>query len=276
MSTAAALIAAITFSLWTAPVRGGIVAGMYAWRARIGFISPTHRGKVFAFWYNRAPAGVEIIPSFIGFRTSDKSTFESGFERAEQIAEELKNAGCDLIAISGSPPVLLKGLDFERQWRDRLSQKLGIPVVSQMEPHAIALQALGIKRVAIATYYNDELNDAIVRYFARFDIEGIPLGGFQQSAGSKQALYATSLQALDEVSHVDVYRYCKRGFLGLKGRVDGIYINGGGWDALPAIAPLEADLRTKVVFAMAAEMWLAYRTLSIHLPVKDCGALLDV
>ncbi len=62
--------------------------------------------------------------------------------------------------------VLLKGLDFEREWRDRLSQKIGLPVVSQMEPHALALVALGVKRVAIATYYGDELNDAIKRYSA--------------------------------------------------------------------------------------------------------------
>lgn len=247
---------------------------MYAWRARIGFVSPTHRGKVFAFWYRRAPEGVEIIPTFIGFRTSDKKTFESAFERAEQLAVDLKSAGCDIIVVSGSPPVLLKGLDFEREWRDRLSQKLGVPVVTQMEPHALAMQTMGIKRVAIATYYGDELNEAIVAYFRRFDIEGVVLGGFQHAAGRKEALYTTSLQALDDVSDAHVYQYCKRGFLGLSRPVDGIYINGGGWDALPAINPLEADLRTKVVFALAAEMWMTYRKLAIDLPVADCGALL--
>jgi maleate cis-trans isomerase len=247
---------------------------MYAWRARIGLINPTHRGKVFAFWYQRAPDGVEIIPTFIGFRTSDRQTFGGAFERAEQIAQDLKAAGCDLIVVSGTPPVLLKGLDFEREWADRLAQKLGIPVVTQMEPHALALQAMGIRRVAIATYYGDELNDAIIAYFRRFDIEGVVLGGFELAAGQQAALYTTSLQALDDVSHMQVYRYCRRGFLRLNGAVDGIYINGGGWDAVPAVAPLEADLRTKVVFAGAAEMWLAYRTLSIDPRVADCGALL--
>ncbi len=247
---------------------------MFAWRARIGFISPTHRGKVFAFWYDRAPEGVEIIPTFIGFRSSDQKTFEAGFERAGQLAADLKAAGCDLISISGSPPVLLKGLEFEREWRDRLSQKLAIPVVSQMEPHALAMQALGIQRVAIASYYGDELNQAIVRYFGRFDIEGVPLGGFAQASDSREALYTTSLQALDDVSHQQVYRYCKRGVLQLQRPVDGIYINGGGWDALPAINLLEADLRTKVVFAMAAEMWLAYRILHIDPQVTDCGELM--
>lgn len=119
---------------------------MYAWRARIGLINPTHRGKAFAFWYNRMPAGVEIVPTFIGFRSSDRQTFEQGFGRAMQLAEDLKFAGCDIIAISGTLLVLLKGLDFEREfatgWRRRSA------CGDAMEPHALALQAMGIARVA--------------------------------------------------------------------------------------------------------------------------------
>jgi maleate cis-trans isomerase len=246
---------------------------MYAWRARLGLIKPTHRGKGFHFWYDRAPEGVEIVPTFVGFRRSDRQTFENAFERIEQIADDLQAVGCNIITVSGTPPVLLKGLDFEREWGDRLSQKTGLPVVTQMEPHALALLALGIKRVAVATYYGDELNDAIVRYFRRFDIEGIVLGGLQVP-GRQDALYTTSLQALDEVSHMQVYRYCKSGYQSLKQPVDAIYINGGGWDAPPAIDLLEQDLGTKVVFALAAEMWATYRRLAIQTSVADCGALM--
>ena len=246
---------------------------MYAWRARIGLIKPTHRGKSFHFWYKRAPDGVEIVPTFVGFRRSDRQTFENAFERIEQIADDLKAVGCQLISLSGTPPVLLKGLDFEREWRDRLSQKIGLPVVSQMEPHALALVALGVKRVAIATYYGDELNEAIRRYFDRFDIEGVVIGGLSVP-GKSESLYTTSLMALDEVSHMQVYQYCKAGFQAMKPRVDAIYINGGGWDAPPTIDMLERDLGTKVVFALAAEMWAAYQRLAIDPVVGDCGALL--
>jgi maleate cis-trans isomerase len=246
---------------------------MYAWRARIGLIKPTHRGKSFHFWYDHAPAGVEIVPTFVGFRRSDRQTFEKGFERIEEIADDLKAVGCQLISLSGTPPVLLKGLDFEREWRDRLSQKIGLPVISQMEPHALALVALGVKRVALATYYGDELNNAIKRYFARFDIEGIVMGGLSVT-GKEDALYTTSLMALDEVSYMQVYQYCKAGFQAITPKVDAIYINGGGWDAPPAIDMLERDLGTKVVFALAAEMWQAYRRLAIDPVIRDCGVLL--
>jgi maleate cis-trans isomerase len=245
---------------------------MYAWRARIGLIKPTHRGKGFHFWYDRAPDGVEIVPTFVGFRRSDRQTFENAFERIEQIADDLKAVGCQIVAVSGTPPVLLKGLDFEREWGDRLSQRIGLPVVTQMEPHALALVALGVKRVALATYYGDELNNAIVRYFARFDIEGILMGGLS-IPGQRDALYTTSLRALDEVSYMQVYQYCKAGYQAIKPPVDAIYINGGGWDAPPAINMLERDLGTKVVFALAAEMWATYRWLAIDPQIGDCGAL---
>jgi len=127
--------------------------------------------------------------------------------------------------------------------------------------------------VGIATYYNDELNQAILDYFARFDIEGVLFGGYSLT-GQTEALYATPMLALDEVSQVQVYQYCKRGFLGLNGKVDGIYINGGGWDATPAIVALEKDLNTKVVFALTAEMWLTYKKMAISNSQLDCGALL--
>ena len=37
---------------------------------------------------------------------------------------------------------------------------------------------------------------------------------------------------------------------------------------------LERDLKTKVVFALAAEMWAAYQRLGIDPIIEDCGVLL--
>ena len=247
---------------------------MYAWRARIGLIKPTHRGKTFAFWYKHAPEGVEIVPTFIGFRSSQKQSFLQGFERAEQIAMQLKEVGCDIVAVSGTPPFLIKGLDFERQWAQDLSKKVGLPVLTPMEPHAIALKAMGVRRVAVATYYGDELNQAIVDYFENFGIESVVMQGFS-SSGRGEGLYTTSLLALDEVSYMDVYRHCKRGLQKAGASIDAIYINGGGWDAAPAVEMLERDLKVKVIWALAAEMWLTYHMLAISNPLQGCGMLLS-
>jgi maleate cis-trans isomerase len=245
---------------------------MYAWRARIGLIKPTHRGKTFAFWYKYAADGVEIVPTFIGFRSGHKDKFLEGFQRAEEIAVQLKEVGCDIIQLSGTPPFLLKGLDFERQWASDLSKKIGLPVVTAVEPHPIALKAMGVKKVALATYFGDELNQGIVNHFSRFGLESVIMPGFS-GTGQNEALYTTPLLRLDDVSYMDVYRHCKRGVQNLGTSVDAIYINGGGWDAAPAVQLLEDDLKVKVVWAIAAEMWLTYHKLAIDLRLHGCGSL---
>jgi hypothetical protein len=76
------------------------------------------------------------------------------------------------------------------------------------------------------------MNEAIVRYFRRFEIDAVPFGGFR-SGGTEQDLYTTSLSALDAVGNAEVYRYCRDGFARLMRPVDGIYINGGVGMPLP-------------------------------------------
>lgn len=248
---------------------------MTAWRGRIGLIKPTHRAKSFAFWYQNLPVGLECVPTFIGFRSGTRQTFTdaANLQRAEELGAQLREVNCSILTVSGSPPFLLRGAEFEDEWGRKLAQRLGIPVVTAMRPHAIALNTLGAKRVAVATYYRDELNNAIDRYFAGFGIESEIIPGFSLNAQSEE-LYATPLMALDEVSGEHVYRHCKQGVQRCSGRIDALYINGGGWEVAPVLEYLERDLGIPVVWALAAEMWLTYQMLGVSDPIENCGILL--
>src|SRR5262245_21018222 len=108
--------------------RGG--SKMFAWRGRLGLVSPTQRSKAFHYWYKFVPDGVEIVPSYIGFRRGERDQFTAGLDRAVELAHELRDLGCDLVAVSGTPPFLLGGLDFERRWGQDLAARLGVPVIT--------------------------------------------------------------------------------------------------------------------------------------------------
>ncbi len=112
-----------------------------------------------------------------------------------------------------------------------------------------------------------------MNYFSRFGLQSELMPGLSMT-GESSGLYTTSLLALDEVSHMDVYRHCKRALANMP-PVDALYINGGGWDAAPAIDYLERDLKIKVVWALAAEMWLTYHILKIENRVPGGGVLLS-
>jgi maleate cis-trans isomerase len=245
---------------------------MSAVRAKVGLVFPS--AGTIPFWQAHAPEGVELLPAYLGYQVGDRKTFLHGFRRAEELALELRPAGCDIIAVGGTPPSLLAGLDFERQWGQDLSDKLGLPVVTPMESHALALSALGAERVAVATYYGDELNQAIVRYLARFDIEGVPMGGFRLTDQSDE-LYATPMQAQRDITEEQLYEYCRQGLERVGPPIDAIYVNGGGWVVTGSmIDRLERDFGADVIWGPVAEMWLVYWKLDIAHTAAGCGRLL--
>ena len=248
---------------------------MYAWRARIGLVKPTHRGKSFAPWYKTAPEGVEIVPTFVGFRSGTRKGFEGGPDRAEELVRQLAEVGCQAAVVSGSPPFLLHESTFERDFRARLEAELGIHVTTPNEPHALALRAMGAKRVAMATYYTEHLNTAFTNHFRVLGIDAVALDGYQKRPeASDQELYTTPLMTLDTASYLDVYNHVRRELRELDEPVDAVYINGGGWDAARAVEPLEDDLGIPVVWAIAADIWMIYQELGIKLAAPGYGQLL--
>ncbi len=244
---------------------------MYGWRAKIGLIKPTLRGKAFALWYTHAPAGVEILPTYVGYRRGDRATFETGLSRIDELADELVAAGVDAICVSGGPPFLLQGDDFENTWQARLEKRLGLPVIGPLRPHADALRHLGVKRVVVASYYKDDLNDRLSHYLAGHGLEAI-VKPISRNVGDE--LYSVSLKEVESVSWQEVYRHCRSAFAQAK-NPDGIYIHGAGWDAEGAIRPLEDDVGVPVVFGPVAEMWTTYRRIRVKCRAEGIGRLME-
>jgi maleate cis-trans isomerase len=247
------------------------------WRGRIGVVKPNPKSSSVAIWHRYVPPGVEIYPPvFVNYPVRNREDFLGGLERGEALVRELAAAKCDVVSVSGAPPFLLTGgLTVERAWGTRLTSELGIPVLTPLQPSALAMQALGMRRIGIATYFGPELRAALAGLLAEFEIEAT---FFRDPGLAEGELPASSLVALDKASrtlgHDDVYRFCKAEFLAVRAELDGIFINGGAWEALPVIDFLEQDLQTRVVTTKTADMWLAYKVLRVANPVPDCGHLL--
>jgi len=250
--------------------RGGIE--VFAWRGRIGLIQPTHRGKSFHYWYRLAPPGVEIVPTFIGFRRGEREAFERAFDKAEEIAASLVEVGANIIAIGGLPPFALKGYEFDSAWTERISSRLGVPVVTPMQACALALRTLGVRRVALASYFGEELAAALATYFSNFGLDSIVLEGYRRGQES-EGLFSTPLMSLDDVSKEQVYRYCRDAVLPRRSEVDGLFVAGSGWDATPMVEHLESDLGIPVVISLLAQEWLALRRLHVAVPMEGYGSL---
>jgi maleate cis-trans isomerase len=231
---------------------------MYGWRAKIGLIKPTLRGKSFALWFTTAPEGVEILPTYVGYTRGDRDDFDTGLERIAILADELKAAGADVICVSGGPPFLLRGRAFEVAWAAQLESHLGIPVVGPLSPHAAALLALGASRVVTVTYYRDELNAALATYLRECSIETTVAA---YTGDKEEPLYSVPLRDVERLTWMDVYRHVREAVSGTD--AEAIYVHGHGWDAGRAIMPLEIDTGLPVVFGPEAEMVATYRRIGV-------------
>jgi maleate isomerase len=234
---------------------------MYGWRAKIGLIKPTLRGKGFALWFLSAPEGVEILPTYIGYRQAEREDFERGLTRINELADDLRAAGADAICVSGGPPFLLRGRAFELEWTAGLERQVGVPIIGPLQPHAAALVALGIRRVVALTYYRAELNSALADYLQESGLEP-RVAAYPGESGER--LYSVALPDVERLTWVDVYRHARSAVAGSD--AEAIYIHGHGWDAERAIDPLEADLDLPIVFGPAAEMVATYSRLGIKFP----------
>jgi maleate cis-trans isomerase len=236
-------------------------------RRRIGVIKPTRRSRP-DFLTSRLERDLDVDVRNLEFRRGDRSTFETAFEDAEQLATELRGVGCVLVYVAGTPPFLLRGPAYEESWAETLSQRLGIPIVTPMTAHVRMLQEAGVRRALVASYYGPELVASIGSYLAQCAITPVLAPGFSLT-GEAEGLYSTPLAALEQVSADQVVEYGKQIARSAVGAFDGVYVNGAGWDAEPAIAPLARALRVPVIWAQTAALRMVHRALGMERAAAD-------
>lgn len=159
-------------------------------------------------------------------------------------ARELRAAGADVISLMGTSLSFYRGPEFTESLRRAMHEATGVPCTTMSHAIVAALQALGMRRVAVATSYIDELNDKLVAYlthagFMVTAIEGMSIVGVAEVG-------QVSTQALVDLSKKVYAR---------DPSADGIFISCGGLLTLDAIRQLEDELGVPVTASSPAGFW---------------------
>lgn len=238
---------------------------MYGWRAKIGVIKPIYHGKTLARWFANAPAGVEIAPAIIGLAYDRASTADellAALDTAESLGRRLVEAQCDCVVLAGVPLTVTRGLEFEQQWARRLEDELGVPVVPPVEPYASFMLERACTSVAVTSYFNANVNEAIVTFLRDAGLEARPLPEWPRTPSASDAMPLSHIEASHITPEV-LYRFCRSGIASLGSTVDGLCVM-GAFDSQPVMMPLSEDLAIPVVNQDMAQQWVAYRRLGIR------------
>jgi maleate cis-trans isomerase len=221
--------------------------GITGWRLHVGVIFPTPvPPRAVLEFYEAVPEGVDMTTVSLTIRQLSDDDMDEAIKGMERAAKQLASFDVDLIYQSGVPPVVRRGSGFGDELADRLSQAAGLPAITDMSSVIDAMRTAKLKTLAMATPFEQFINDRLIQYLAAEKIE------------------ITNNTALGIKRNVEIRRlpipieYNAARFAAAT-KPDGIYIPCGGWGSIHNIELLEKDLDTTVVTWLNAMIWSSLR-----------------
>ena len=230
------------------PLRKASPGAAYGWRARIGMLQPTMASDTNPFeFYLMAPDGVQLVLTSLGLPEGDHTDaeYEHAIEGIETPIRRLLGRAVDVIVQAGVPPIVNKGWGFLDEMQARIGRITEVPFASDVGCCVAAMQALGMRRIALLT--NQRYQRSFADYIANAGIDTAaageaPIDGHEPSMLPLSVVYRAA---------VALHRS--------KPDIDGIWIPIAARPSVGMIEAIEADTGVPVVTSAQAMMWMGLR-----------------
>ena len=240
----------------------GIARQHFGWRRRIGFMSPTVIETTAYDFFRLAPEGIGLcgITSSIDFWDADN--FKRSLDNILMASDYLKSRHVDFISHTGMPLVTTRGKGFEEELVAMITGRTGLPASTSIRSAIRALGHLGVKRVALASPYPQELHQSAIRF--------LQASGFDVVA---EGTLDVDFKRLQEVIPEQIHRHVMQVMAKATG-VEGVYIPCNQWNAADAVPLIEEDFGVPAVTGGHADFWEAFRVMCVHDPIEGHGRLM--
>ena len=235
----------------------------YGHIGRVGYLSPgiideTLSGQ----FYRMAPHGVTLVRTSLELKDVTIEEVNAALARTEKAAAELGKYRPDCIVFGGSPTVAVPGHGSDRIIVEKIERASGRRAFAAQAAAIEALQKYGVKKLALATPFPDNVNALVKAFLEKSGFEILSIRG---SGVDYVDLSLTPLQTSWELG--------KRVFEEAR-RADALYFPGAPQPCVDIIEPLEKELGTFVISSLQASLWKALQILKHQVPVEGYGRLL--
>jgi maleate isomerase len=227
---------------------------------RIGLLSPEGtNSRHFGHFEKLLPPEIRLSMEGLGLiRTSRydlRGKSDEVLKRALEFAQKHSLQG---LIITGAPLAILNpGLET------KVSQAVGIPVVTAVSSAIAALRAVGAKKLVVMTPFDDAMNESLKSDLRRSGFSVLACPTFEDptvGAGARIAPEELFARTAREFSDA--------------GEADAIYFQGARLDPVPIIEGLEEKLGVPVIASNPAMLWNLLSRLGWPCPVAGYGRLL--
>ena len=237
-------------------------------RCRIGVLVPPGNPTVEPEMYRMAPAGVSI--HFARFDPGDDTREPGGaeglLERTRAMLPGLAAPARALAAVKPAVVVLahtgvsyVNGFANEQALVDRLAKLAGATAVTAARSIQLALEHLGVKKLALGTPY-PEVMSALGK--AYWQAAGFKVVGYRRLEGVSNIYDESEGRAYQLAREADV------------ADAEAVLVSGTGLPTVGMLDRLERDLGKPAISSMQASLWQALRLAGLREPVTGFGRLL--
>jgi arylmalonate decarboxylase len=181
-----------------------------------------------------------------------------------EASRRLVEAGAEAIELTGTSLTFYQGEAFNRQLRETVTEASGLPATTMSNGVIEGLKAVGAKRVAVATAYNDEVNSRLRAFLIEHELEPLVITGMGIEA----------VADVDRVTQDDLLEFGAR-VAASAPEADSLLVSCGGFRTLELIAPLEARSGLPVISSMPHGLWAGARLVGMSGLSPGYGSLLS-
>lgn len=237
----------------------------YGWRGKIGLVYIASAWSMEAEYVDMAPNGVTTHTTRVSL-SEDPSSFS--IDDVSSLGEDvlvatklLAQAPVGSIAFGCTSGSFANGVGYDQELiRKMESASKGIPCTTTMTAVVAALNALGVKRIAVATPYEEILNQRAKSYLedSGFSITNMTGLGITSDYEISNTRIDTIYKMAKEVDTADA---------------EAVFISCTGLSTVHLLETLEADLGKPVISSNQATFWHGLKLAGINGDLKEFGSL---
>ena len=242
---------------------------MYGQNGRIGLIVPSSNTVCEQEMAAMCPVGVATYSTRILFEPTLKGLKDMKNE-VEQASRELSSEGiCDIIAFCCTVGSMVGGAEYDTELVDLIEQKSGTKAITTTTAVKAALDALGVRRIAVATPYTREITQMEKQLLKKMGYEVTAIISCHEDV--EPAEFKN-----DMIGCLDPESSYQLALKAAGNHDEAIFISCTNFRAIENIQRLEQETGKPVISSNQAAMWYALKRLGNNTAVNGFGRLFGI
>jgi arylmalonate decarboxylase len=209
------------------------------------------------------PTGIRFTGEGLGLARMTPDGYDKVLDKIAPAAKTLAERGAEGITLMGTSLSFYQGAAFNRELTQRMTKASGRPAITMSTAVIEGLRAVGGRRLAVATAYNDEVNRRLQTFLHEEGFEVLTLKG----------LGVEKVEDINKVTRDGLFNFCAEVFSAAP-KADAMLISCGGLRTLELLDPLEKRCSVPMVSSLPHALRAGVRLLGLSGRAAGYGSLL--